>query len=280
MKARLALRTDVYSLIRESDESTDKSEGYVVNCNWKNDEILLLLVKRVITSFGTDISDETLLHKTQYDLNEMLSIVMDTKFTSTVEWRNKPTHKVITSLIRSRPRDMIKLCTLAAKHAYTRDPSADKIKDTDFEKILSDYSRNRLQDIVNEFKFELDNLEPLLYRLAPTKSEIRNKQGKLIFVYKTDELLTKIKNIMSNVNLKLKSDKITNPTSIAHFLYKIGFITARKQDSNGKIIRQYYDETKQLLKSNQIGDGGYSWEVHPAYRNAISTDNEVFLDDE
>ncbi len=272
-KARLALRTDVYTLLRESDESTDKFEQYVVNCNWKNHDILILLVKRVLTYFGDNVKDMDLEKKNQYELNDELSKIMDTRFTHTFAWKNKPTHKVIMSLIRSRPRDMIKLCSLAAKAAYDREENTDKIRDIDFEKILPEYSSNRLQDIVNEFKNEMVNLEALLYRMAPTRKEINEKQ-KDLYVYTTAELLKKIKNVQQNIKLELiyKREKNipTEPSDIAHFLYKIGFITARKI-INGKIERKYYDEKKQLLKSGQIGDGGYSWEIHPAYRSAIST---------
>ena len=56
---------------------------------------------------------------------------------------------------------------------------------------------------------------------------------------------------------------------ISHFLYKIGFITGRKRDQDNKIIRTYYDESPYLLFSN-VGDKGYSWEIHPAYRGALA----------
>ncbi len=269
IKARMALRTDVYTLLRESDESTDKFENYIVNCNWKNHDILILLVKRIYTYFGEKVEDDELNKKSPNELNQMLSKIMDIRFSNTTEWKNKPTHRVIMSLIRSRPRDMIKLCTFAAKAAYAREESAEIIKDTDFQEILSDYSLNRVQDIVNEFKHELTNIETLLYRMAPTTKEIREKI-KNTYLYTTTELLDKIKNINSNTTLKLAYKDTANPIDIAHFLYKIGFITARK-DVNGVIDRKYYDEKKQLLKSGQIGDGGYGWEIHPSYRSAIST---------
>lgn len=43
IKARMAIRTDVYTLLRESDESTDKFENYVVNCNWQNHDIFRVI---------------------------------------------------------------------------------------------------------------------------------------------------------------------------------------------------------------------------------------------
>lgn len=273
LKARLALRTDVYTLLRESDESTDKFENYVINCNWNNHDILILLIKRILTYFNSNVDDKKLKEMSLSELNDKLGLIMDKKFRDTKDWRGKPTNKVIASLIRSRPRDMIKLCTLAAKEAYKENENAEKIKDTHFEKIISEYSLNRVQDIVNEFKYELQNLNDLIYRMAPTRKEIQEKR-KNIFVYTTAQLLEKIKNIQSNVTLRLVYKDSTTPMDIAHFLYKIGFITARKVIDK-KIERKYYDEKKQLLKSGQIGDGGYDWEVHPAYRSAILTQDGI-----
>jgi len=275
LKVRLAFRTDVYTLLRESDESTDKIENYVINCSWKNHDIIILLAKRILTFFDENINDKELEEYSLSKLNEVLGKIMCKKFTKTKAWKNKYTNKVIASLIRSRPRDMIKLCSLAAKTAYERDPETKFIDDIDFENILDEYSRNRVQDIVNEFKNELPNIEDLLYRMAPTTKEIKNKT-KNVFVYSTNELLKKIKNIRQNIKLELSYKSYTEDIDIAHFLYKIGFITARREikDVNNKIIkidRKYYDEKKQLLKSGAIGDGGYSWEIHPAYRSAIST---------
>jgi hypothetical protein len=250
-------------------------ENYIVDCNWGNQQILVLLVKRILTHFDEQIDDDELNKMSKQALNIKLSKVMETHFTKTKQWRNKPTSQVIMSLIRSRPRDMIKLCTLAATAAYDRDPNSNLIRDIDFEKILADYSKNRVQDIVNEFKNEVSNLEVLLYRLAPTKAELERKRGTPMFVYKTSELIEKIKNIRSNSKITLAYSKAASAMDIAHFLYKIGFITARRSLSGKKTERKYYDEKKQLLKSGQIGDGGYDWEIHPSYRSAISTTDQV-----
>ena len=110
--------------------------------------------------------------------------------------------------------------------------------------------------------------------MAPTRKELKRKAGKKTYVYTTSELIEKIKNVESNTKLKLSYKEASAPIDIAHFLYKIGFITARKEIS-GRIDRKYYDEKKQLLKSGQIGDGGYGWEIHPSYRSAISTSQSV-----
>lgn len=60
------------------------------------------------------------------------------------------------------------------------------------------------------------------------------------------------------------------PQSLAAFLYKINFITARKKVGN-EILRVYYDENQYIY--NDFADFGYSYEIHPAYRWALQPSN-------
>lgn len=57
---RVSLRSDVYFLVRTSDESTDKIEGSVVWYSWTNHEILVMLIKRVLTFMGESANEQIL----------------------------------------------------------------------------------------------------------------------------------------------------------------------------------------------------------------------------
>ncbi len=76
LKFKLSLRSDVYFLLRTSDESTDKLEGSVVWFSWSNHEILALLVKRIETFFGRSVDEGKLLGMTQPDLAKFLMPLM------------------------------------------------------------------------------------------------------------------------------------------------------------------------------------------------------------
>jgi hypothetical protein len=54
-------------------------------------------------------------------------------------------------------------------------------------------------------------------------------------------------------------------------MYKINFLTARKELDDGTIERKYFEENKYL--SSQVADFGYNWEIHPAFRWALKPDN-------
>ena len=254
LSARIALRTDVYEMIR-NEEFSDKFESSIIQCRWNNREIIKALAKRICAYFDVPFDEAATLDEStmQYNVIKYLNLVFEPKFDeSTRCWSSAPTHRVIFCLIRRKPRDMVKLCQSVAKEAYNQ--KLNKINASCFLKILESYSQERLKDLVNEYKNQLPNLESLLIRMAPTKQEIKSKASEK-YVYTTAELYNKIKNILQNIPIKIfnasvEASQIGDIHQIAHFLYKIGFITGRRRKNNGKISRVYYDESPYLIKQN------------------------------
>lgn len=273
LSVRIALRTDVYEMIR-NEEFSDKFESSLIKCKWSNQEIMKTLAKRICTYFGEEFDEQATADNqtAQYNIIKYLNLIFIPSFDkSTRVWANAPTHRVIYSLIRRKPRDMVKLCHSVAEEAYKKQLPI--IDSACFLAILENYSQERLKDLINEYVNQLPNLQNLLVSMAPTKREFQRKRNER-YVYTTAELHEKIKNIQSNVNISIyqaNSEKLcqANFHEIAHFLYKIGFITGRKRSETNKIIRAYYDEKPYLLNVN-VGDRGYSWEIHPAYRGALA----------
>ena len=131
---RVSLRSDVYFLVRTSDESTDKIEGSVIWQSWNNHEIFILLIKRIESYFGRDIIESDLLKKHQKDLARYLYPVIEPRFQGLGVWQNAPMYRVIMSLIRKRPRDLVKLCTLAARSAG--ECKNEKVQTSDFTDLV------------------------------------------------------------------------------------------------------------------------------------------------
>jgi len=261
IRFRINLRSDVYYLVRTSDESTDKIEGSVIWQSWTNHEIFVLLVKRIETFFGRVVNEDSLLKRAPYALAVYLAPVMVDRFGGSGHWENAPMYRVLMSLIRKRPRDLVKLCTLAARNA--REKRKDLIRTENFENVFQEYSQGRIQDTINEFRSELPDIEKLLLNMKPNK---RERTARLGYVYTTASLLTKIANVVELGEFRFSNGRVASSKDLAAFMYKINFLTARKETADG-IVRKYFEENRYI--SSEFADFGFDWEIHPAYRWAL-----------
>lgn len=259
---RIGLRSDVYYLVRTSDESTDKIERNVIRLSWTNHEILAVMATRIETYFETGVDQKRIIRMDQIEMSSgILSKIMTPDFQGRGHWRNRPIHNVLLSLTRKRPRDLVKIMHAAARNAHIN--GHDKIDSTDLESTFESYSSERLQDTINEFRSELPNIQQLLFGMRPTK---RTRTAAESYLYQTNRLVTKLKDIMGQSSLAYTNGNSVSPKSLIQFLYKIDFIIARK-DLEGRIDRKYFDQSRFL--ASEFVDFGYDWEVHPAYRWAL-----------
>lgn len=262
LQFKISLRSDVYYLVRTSDESTDKIGGSVVWHSWTNHEILVMLIKRIETYFGRSISESSLLKSEQRHIAYLLDSIMEPRFNGHGRWSNIPTYRMLMSLIRKRPRDLVKLLTLAARAA--RRGKSDLIRTRHFEEIFDEYSQDRLQDTINEFRTELPNIEKLLLGFKPTK---RSKHTIDSFSFTRAELSLKLQEILAHSKYTFTKGGDADVKDLINFLYKINFLTARKELPTGEIDRKYFEESRYL--TSKFADFGYDWEIHMAYRWAL-----------
>ncbi|MBW3524116.1 P-loop ATPase, Sll1717 family [Chryseobacterium sp. NKUCC03_KSP] len=262
LQFRISLRSDVYYLVRTSDESTDKIESSVVWHSWTNHEILLLLIKRIENFFGREFDVEKLKNQPQNALSDYLDTIFEKRFTDQGKWSNAPTYTILMSLIRKRPRDLVKLCTLAARNAYEK--NSNLIRTDHLKAIFEEYSQGRIQDTVNEFKSELPQIDKLLLNMKPSRKELKTNLG---YIYDTNSLKRKIADIRQQGTFRFQNGKIATDTELMQFLYKINFITARRVLESGHIDRKFFEENRSL--SSQLVNFGYDWEIHPAFRWAL-----------
>lgn len=270
LQFRISLRSDVYYLVRTSDESTDKIGNSVIWHSWTNHEILILLIKRIETFFGREVDIDTLRKIEQRHLAHYLDSVFEKRFTGQGKWENAPMYRILMSLIRKRPRDLVKLCTLAAKNA---DDNNNRVITTDnLKSIFVEYSHDRIQDTINEYRSELPDIERLLFGMKPSRKE--NKSGKG-YIYTTNDIRNKINGIRERGKFYYTNGKEASAQDLLQFMYKINFLTARKQMPDGFIDRKYFEENRYL--TSNVADFGYDWEIHPAFRWAIEPEQrDVF----
>ncbi|WP_420538373.1 P-loop ATPase, Sll1717 family [Oleidesulfovibrio alaskensis] len=264
----ISLRSDVYYLVRTSDESTDKISGSVIWYTWDRHQILALLAKRVETFFGRDISENSLMGMHQSKIAQYLDPIMTQHFEGKGKWENAPIYRILMSLIRNRPRDLVMICTLAARNARKKGRS--KILTEDLQSIFEDYSLERIQDIENEFKSELPEIRRLLFALKPSAK--KSSKFSDLYVYTTDQVEAKIQSASANAPFYFSNNnKQATSEELHYFLYKINFLTARRKNKDDVLVRKTFEENKYL--TGRFVDFGFGWEVHPAYRWALEPDD-------
>lgn len=258
---RVGLRTDVYHLVRTSDESTDKIEANLIWLIWSNHEILTAMAKRVATYFGEEVDEQKLLKIPQKEISYKLNRVITPKFEGRGKWENEDTYRILMTLVRKRPRDLVKIFYYSAREAKKDD--SEIIQSTHLQRIFERYSNERLRDVINEFKTELPKIEDLLLGMRQTAKERDNGIGP---VFEDGQLFGKIRNIMQGVPLAFSNGDAATPQNVARFLYKCDFVTARFEE-DGYISRKHFEENQILM--NTRAQFGFKWEIHPAYRWAL-----------
>jgi len=234
----------------------------VIRLHWTNDEILRLMALRISTFFKLPYSREGIRQLSQNQITrDILSLVMEPKFHGQGKWENERIHRVLLSLCRARPRDLVKLLHGAAREAAER--SAGKITTQDFSRSFPRYSEERLQDLFNEFRSEMPNIEQFIMQFKPTK---RQKTTAENYQYTTDQIILRIKYARQSVPLRFTSGRQVTDKSLLTFIYKIDFVVARF-DRDGHIEWRFFDQSRFL--AHEHADFGNAWEVHPAYRWAL-----------
>jgi hypothetical protein len=259
---RIGLRSDVYHLVRTSDESTDKIAQYLIPLAWDSHDILVCMAKRVATFFGEHVTDAKLTSMPQPQIAQFLHRVIEERFNGLGKWEKAPIHIVLLSLTRRRPRDLVKLLSGAAHEAFRK--RHELVTSEDLQSTFVAYSQDRLQDIINEFKSELPNIKDLVLGMKPNKAK---HLAKKTFLYTNDELSKKLNDVKSSTSLRFANGDPVTVNTLRNFLFKIDFIIARNELSDGSIAWVFFDQNR--FGSDSAGDFGYHWEVHPAYRWAL-----------
>lgn len=258
---RIGLRTDVYHLVRTSDESTDKIEANIIWLTWSNHEILTAMAKRVATYFGDTVDEKKLVTMRQKDIAQKLNKVIAPRFEGRGRWENEDTYRILMTLVRKRPRDLVKLFYYAAREA-AKDQS-EIIQSGHLQRVFERYSNERLRDVINEFKTELPQIENVLLGMRQTAREREEGIGP---VFDDGQIYTKLQNILGGISATFTNGERVTVQNLARFLYKCDFVTARFE-RDGYIVRKHFEENQILM--NNRAQFGFKWEIHPAYRWAL-----------
>ena len=264
---RASVRTDVWSAIRKN-EDLDKCEQYVSDISWSAPDLKVILSKKVYSyvqrnSIALDGKQE--LHYRR-DSDNILQLAFEPR----MKWGggSVPPFRPIYILSAGRPRWMCQLCRFAGMAADKDGKSL--IGKPQINAVLKKYSRFRLNDIYKEHSHQYADLEKLVETFSNCPA--RYTTGDLL-----SQLMVNYVNRVGGNNVpELDGFRYTYPMQLAHFLYKIGFIVARKEhegdSGNADFVK--FEERPELLTDHRNPDDQLLWEVHPSYRDALNIGKE------
>lgn len=264
---RIALRWDLWDAISRKNQDIDKIRQNAVTLKWTNHEIYVVVARRISKYFGLEFPYEMYLDekRPQEEISRYYDPIIDPVFHGLGKWDGTRTRRVLLSMTRNRPRDLLALLTHAARRAHSG--KRNWINSNDLSSIFPEYSQERLSDLSLEYGTRLEGLQGLLYSFKPPKLQRRAAQS---YKYTEDSLIKHVKTYISSAKEKIRfRDEPGSPDfrRVIDFLYRIDFLQAWYLNESKEIERVNF-QNRQIVISEDI-NFGYSWEVLPAYRWAI-----------
>jgi hypothetical protein len=262
---RLAVRPNVWSIVKREHEALSHVEQYVVDLSWSLDDFYDLLAKRIEGYFKRAQMWEEISARLSPDLSARKRKLIGEIFEDPMPWgreRTRPPTTILYTMARHRPRWLVELCKAAAKSAVRQKHT--KITFDDIDGELEEFGKRRIDDTVAEFRSQCTQIEDLLTAFVNQKEW-----------FSTDELIRLLRDsVLQGVHPKILGVLgKPSPLEVAHFLFQIGFLTARKDFADGNYEHLMYAENPYLLSSRTNVDQGYSWEIHPVFRQALKLKN-------
>ncbi len=140
----------------------------------------------------------------------------------------------------------------------------ERINFDDITAVLPDFGHRRVQDTVAEFRSQCPEIEELLTAFVGEPEW-----------FSTADLISALNNrVLQGVHPKIVG-VMGKPAAmeVAHFLFQIGFLTARRDISPDNYEHLAYSDNPALLNVRTNVDQGFSWEVHPVFRQVLKLKN-------
>lgn len=268
LNVRASVRTDVWTILAQSDESLDKCEQYILDLRWSTVETGQILERKIISFFRRQYPTNRryISLKPKTDSASIFKLVFAEPFL----WNNRPVEafRPIHILSAGRPRWAAQLCKMAGRNAATQ--RRDLIRLGDITSQLREYGQARVDDIYKEHRHQCAKLETVIEGFAGGPKR-----------YSTRDLLNRIANyIIGEVGVVDVDGVKAGAIEIAHFLYRVGFICARDEaDESATLGFVRFEDRPNLLRVRANLDDGLGWEIHPSYRSVLRIGGLSALDE-
>lgn len=266
LRFRMSVRPNIWAILKRQFEGLSHLQQYICDLTWTADDYRSLLARRVQSYLERKDQWEKTKRYFAIDQSKRELQLIGLVFEDPMPWggdsRLRKPHIILHTLSKHRPRWLVELCKVAAKGL--KDIKKSKIGLDDITAVLPAFGQSRIDDAVAEFGSQCPQLSELLSAFSRQNER-----------YTTDELINTLRNrVLAGVRPQIVG--ITPPVSevaVAHFLFQIGFLTARRDLSDGHYEHMVYADAPHLLKDRTNLDDGVTWEIHPVYRQTLKLKN-------
>lgn len=263
IKFRLAVRPNVWSIIKREFEALSHVEQYMVDLPWSDGMFLDLLQRRVegyLKRSDQWSKAEVMLSGTSDVSDARYERVEGFLFESPITWggSRRPMHVALHTLSCHRPRWLIELCKVSAAEAQRKKHNLILLEDVLSQ--LEAFGKKRIEDMTAEFTSQCPQIEDLIFAFSGYNE--RYNTGDLLKTIET-RVLQQVRPAIVGIGAR--------PThrEVAQFLFQIGFLSARRDHSDGRYDHLAFRDRPNLLKVNTNLDEGCSWEIHPVFRRTL-----------
>lgn len=183
---------------------------------------------------------------------------------------------LIVTRSRGRPRDCIQLVHSLAKSAL--DAGTEKILDSQVAPVIKVFSESRADLLAQETEQELPALKDVIKSFA--RREIYTEGS---FKANTAGVMAHLKVVPSMFSLRLfgtslQPDSSDHALRLLSFLYRVGFLNARRARPGGRYIHVSPGDEPNLVSEANLNELQIvSWEVHPAFRDFLLSHQSELL---
>ncbi len=265
---RASVRPNVWSIVKREYESLSHVEQYITDLQWTLAEFEDLIARRIegyLDRTGQLPVFETLMEGRLKEISRT-RLLIGLVFKDPMRWgkdKSRPAATNLYTFARQRPRWLVELWKVSAKAAKKEGSAIVDL--THIEGELESFGLRRVDDTVAEFKSQCPQVEELLVAFVNEPEW-----------FPTDDLIATIKKKILDKGVQPRISGVTGAPStweVAHFLYQISFITARKDRGGGYYDHFSFADNPRLLSSRTNLDQGHSWEIHPVFRQALKLKN-------
>jgi hypothetical protein len=223
---KIAIRWDLWDAISRINQDIDKIRQNTTFLRWSNHEIYVVMATRVAKFFGIEFAPALYLseERKQEEIAPIFDPILERTFHGLGKWDGAPSRRVILSMTRSRPRDLLTLLSLAAAEAHKKRRT--HINSADLQTIFPRYSEDRLNDLIVEYGTRLVGMEALLLSFKPSQAA-----GKLAgkFRFTNDRIAVHLKGVLGHNTGRVHftyEKGAPDFRRILDFLYRIDFLQA------------------------------------------------------